>query len=357
MATTIFQWKTLRRTRAATVTIGLLVGMALLFLVSHFVNIPATLNVLEKNLVTPRGIILALLSGVAFLLAYTVRGVRWKLFLNPLGKVSTFKAIQLFLISVFLNFLMPVQGGEVSKTLMLKRIAGIPISQSLPTIALDRALDLLPALLIIVIVPLLSVQMDIKLWLVLGIVAGLLISLIFFVVLAAWKRRVALSLLYKMASMLPKSIGGRFEGFAAGFVDSLLMGVSRPKIFIPAVLLTCVALSLDGLYITLAFWTIGYPISFGTAIFGYTLFNMFYILPNPPGQVGSNEAVGLLVFTGLLHLPADKVLAMVIFAHPWSALLMCTTGMACLSTLGLTISSAMKVQTRGKDALLPKERK
>jgi hypothetical protein len=94
----------------------------------------------------------------------------------------------------------------------------------------------------------------------------------------------------------------------------------------------------------LAFWTIGFPISFGTAIFGYAVYNMFYILPTPPGQVGSNEAVGLLVFAGLLHLPANQVTAMFFFSHPWAALLMCATGLACLSALGLTISSAMRVQ-------------
>ncbi|HZT98483.1 MAG TPA: flippase-like domain-containing protein, partial [Ktedonobacteraceae bacterium] len=233
------------------------------------------------------------------------------------------------------------------------RIADIPVSRSLPTIALDRAFDLMPALLLIVIVPLLGVQMDIKLWVVLGIVMGLLIGLICFILLAVWKRALALDLLHKMTtSLLPKSISSKCTGFATGFVDSLLMGVSRPTVFLLAVLLTCVALTFDGLSAMLAFWTIGYPISFGMAIFGYTLFNMFYIFPNPPGQIGSNEAVGLLVFTGLLHVPTDKVAAMFVFSHPWSALLMCSTGMACLSALGLTISNVMKVQTEGKDAPL-----
>jgi hypothetical protein len=94
----------------------------------------------------------------------------------------------------------------------------------------------------------------------------------------------------------------------------------------------------------LVFWVIGFPIPFGTALFGYTVYNMFYILPNPPAQIGSNEAVGLLVFTGLLHLPMGKVAAMFVFSHLWLALLMSATGMVCLSALGLTISSVMKVQ-------------
>jgi uncharacterized protein (TIRG00374 family) len=332
------------------------VGIGLLFLVSRFVDLPTTIQVLKQNLTTPRGIMFALLSGVAFLLAFSIRGVRWKLFINPIGKISTFKAIQLFLVGIFLNFLLPIRGGEVAKSLMLKRIANIPVSKSLPTVAMDKALDLLPALFIMAIVPFLGIQMDIKLWLVLATVGGLLIGLIFFVILAAWKRTAAIKLLQKMTGLLPKSIASKIEGFATGFVDSLLAAASQPKIFIPAVLLTCVAIIFDGLFAMLAFWTIGFPISFGTAIFGYTVYNMFYILPTPPGQVGSNEAVGLLVFAGLLHLPADKVTAMFVFSHPWAALLMTATGMLCLSALGLKLSTAMKVQTEGENALVEPQR-
>ncbi len=334
------KWKMFLNSPVIKVTLGLLVGIALLFLVSRFVDLPTTIQVLKQNLTTPRGILLALLSGVAFLLAFSIRGVRWKLFINPIGKISTFKAIQLFLVGIFLNFLLPIRGGEVAKSLMLKRIANIPVSKSLPTVAMDKALDLLPALFIMAIVPFLGIQMDIKLWFVLATVGGLLIGLIFFVLLAAWKRTAAINLLQKMTGLLPKSIGSKIEGFATGFVDSLLAAASQPKIFIPAVLLTCVAIVFDGLFAMLAFWTIGFSISFGTAIFGYTVYNMFYILPTPPGQVGSNEAVGLLVFAGLLHLPADKVTAMFVFSHPWAAVLMTATGMICLSIAPIADLSA-----------------
>jgi uncharacterized protein (TIRG00374 family) len=337
--------KTLLKKPATKVALGLLVGVGLLFLVAKIVDIPDTIKILKQNLATPLGITCALLSGVAFLLAYGIRGVRWKLFLNPIGKVSTLKVIQLFLVGIFLNFLLPIRGGEVAKSLMLKRIANIPISQSLPTVAMDKALDLMPALFIMAIVPFLGLQMDIKLWLVLGMVGSLLISLISFVILAAWKRTAAVALLQKITSMLPKSIGKRIEGFATGFVDSLLAGASQPRIFIPAMLLTILAVIFDGLFAMLAFWTVGVSISFGTAIFGYTVYNMFYILPTPPGQVGSNEAIGLLIFYGLLHLNARGVAAMFIFSHPWAAILMCASGMGSLSALGLTISSAMKVQS------------
>jgi len=218
----------------------------------------------------------------------------------------------------------------------------------------------MPALFIMVLVPLLGKHMDIKLWFVLVFVGGILVSLLFFVFLAAWKRDAAIGLLQKLTSLLPKAIASKVEGFATGFVDSLLMGASQPRIFIPAILLTCVAVIFDGLFAMLAFWTIGFFISFGTAIFGYAIYNMFYILPTPPGQIGSNEAVGLLVFAVLLQVPQDKVFDMFLFSHPWAAVLMCATGLACLSALGLTISGVLRVRTgeinaKGESTLLSEE--
>ncbi len=346
-------WRAFLNSPMTKVTIGLAIGIGMLFLIAKFVDIPSTVSILKTHLATPRGIVLALLTSVAFLTAYSIRGVRWKLFLNPVGKVSTAKAIQLFLVGIFLNFLLPIRGGEVAKSLMLKRIANIPISQSLPTVAMDKALDLMPALFIMVIGPLLGLHMTPQLWLVLGLVGGLLIGLIFFIALAAWKRTAAIGLLQTMTGILPRSLGSKIEGFATGFVDSLLAGASRPSIFIPAMLLTCAAVVFDGLYAMLAFWTIGLQIDFGNCIFGYTIYNMFYILPTPPGQVGSNEAIGLLIFHTLLGFDAKQVTAMFIFSHPLAALLMTITGMLCLSALGFTISSAMKVQTEGAKAVLP----
>lgn len=341
-------WRAILNKPAVKVTIGLAIGIGLLFLVTRYVDIPSTVQELRDNLATPRGIILALLCGLSFVISLAIRGARWGLFLRPIVRLKTFKVIQIFMIGTFLNFLLPIRGGEVAKSLILKKTANIPVSQSLPTVAMDKALDLMPALFIIAIVPFLGVRMSFEIWLILGLVSGILFGLVCVVGLAAWKRSTADAFIRKITGLFPKVLGGKIEAFAIGFVDSLLMGASRPRIFIPAILLTGVAVIFEGLFAMLAFWTVGLQLDFGTAIFGYTLYNMFYILPTPPGQVGSNEVVGLLVFSGLLHLSRDDVLAMFAFSHPFAALLMASTGLAFLSALGLTISSAMRVQSEGE---------
>lgn len=340
---TIAAVKTWLRHPLVKLVLGSTIGLGLLFLIAIFIDMASSMALLKKNLTTPHGIALALLSGLAFLTAFSVRGIRWKLFVRPLGYIQTYKAIQLFLIGAFLNFVLPIRGGEVSKCIMLRHLTGIPISRSLPTVAMDKVLDLMPTLFIIAIVPTLGIPIDLNLWLVLATVGGLQLALIFLVLLAIWKHNLAIELIQRITGLLPGQLGRNVENFAAGFVDALLAGASQPTIFVPAIFLTLIAVLCDGLFTMLAFWTIGYPIPFGIAIFGYAMYNLFYIFPTPPGQIGSNEAIGLLVFSGLLHLNAQNITAMFFFSHPWTALLMTLSGFSCLIALGFSISEASRI--------------
>jgi uncharacterized protein (TIRG00374 family) len=339
-------WKAILNDPRVRVVLGLIIGIAMLFLISRFINISTTLAVLEQHLTTPQGATYALLAAASFIAAFSIRGARWRLFLSRICDISTFKSIQIFWVAVFLNFLLPVQGGELGKCLILKRIKRVPISQSLPTVAMDKSLDLMPALFIMAVVPFIpSIHMSAALWLILLLVSSILIGIIVTVALMAWNRTITIKLIHIVLQVLPKGFGGKIEGFALGFVDSLLAGASNPRTFIPAILLTCVAITCDGLFAWFAFMTVGVTsMNFGTAIFGYTTYNMFCILPTPPGQVGSNELVGVLVFSGLLGFPKTSVLAMYVFSHPLAALIMTTMCLLCLSGLGITIKSAMKIR-------------
>ena len=234
----------------------------------------------------------------------------------------------------------------MAKSLMLKRICNIPISQSLPTVAMDKTLDLLPALLIMALVPFIpGIPMRPMLWLLLGIVGGILIGMVLTIIVMALSRSIATRLIHLGLSFLPERLAGKIEGFALGFIDSLLAGASRPKIFVPAVLLTMLAVTCDGFFALFSFWTVGVNgMTFGIAIFGYAVYTMFYILPTPPGYVGSNEFAGFIVFSQLLGYKQNEVAAMFIFSHPLGALIMGLACLLCLSGLKLSFSHAITLK-------------
>jgi uncharacterized protein (TIRG00374 family) len=338
-------WKTLLNNSAAKAILGLAVGALVILLLARTIDLHQTLATMQESLTTPIGLLHIGLSGLAFVSAFTLRGIRWKLFLNRIEKVSVFKAVRVYWIGVFINFLLPVQGGELAKSAILKQVSGIPISQSLPTVAIDKALDLMPVLFIIVLVPIIpGVTMTLALWLILALVGGILIGLVVIIALTAWKRQAAIALINFFLRLLPKGIGGKIEGFAMGFVDSLLAGANQPKTFIPAVLLTAMAVTCEGLFAWEGFHAVNLNVGLGLTIFGYTVYTLCSILPSPPAGAGSNEGYKEAIFVGMLHFNKIKVLAMAVLVHVFCIILIGAIGMISLQTLGLKLSNVMQKQ-------------
>ncbi|MEX0787653.1 MAG: lysylphosphatidylglycerol synthase transmembrane domain-containing protein [Anaerolineales bacterium] len=83
-----------------------------------------------------------ILPGVAaYFLGVGVRAWRWHYLLRPLGHVSTRTAFPLVAIGYMGNNLYPARAGEVLRAYVLRRRTGIPMSGSLATILVERALD------------------------------------------------------------------------------------------------------------------------------------------------------------------------------------------------------------------------
>lgn len=344
------KWRQMLSTPLAKGVIGLLVGAVIILLMSRLINFTETAHVIAENLTTLPGILHTVISGVAFATAFSLRGARWKLFLSRIQNVSFLTAIRIFWIGVFLNFILPVQGGELAKSVMLKRTTGIPVSQSLPTVAMDKALDLMPVLFIIAIVPFIpGIHMNITLWLILTLVGGILIGMIVVMGLMVWKRSVAMALIHFFLRFLPKGLGQKIEGFAMGFINSLLEGASRPQSFIPALMLTALAVLCEGIFAWEGFQAVGQPMNLGIAIFGYTVYTMFSILPNPPAGVGTNEGAKIVVFVTLLGFNSVKVNAMAILVHLVCVILIPSIGLISLRTLGLSLSSLLNRREQGQE--------
>ena len=324
--------------------IGVVAAIALLLLFTQLVSFGSVVRRLEHI-----NIALALLCGAVFLGAYVIRALRWRYFLAPY-KVSIRDAVLIYQVSIFINWLLPVRGGELVKAFLLRQRADIPVSESLPTVAMDKLMDLLPALILLAILPFMPFQLSGVLWGLLLFVAGILTACIAFLALTVWKRDVALKLLYRGFSYTPAIVQRKVEPFVERFIDALLRLAAQPRLLMIAGAYTVVAVSFDALFAWLAFLAVGAKVSYTVVLFGYTLYNLAYILPTPPGQIGTNEVLGLLVFAGIFHVNNISVAAMFVFSHPWTALLMIASGLASLSALGVGLRSTLSFgrQSNGK---------
>jgi uncharacterized protein (TIRG00374 family) len=283
---------------------------------------------------------LAVLCGLVFLGAYLVRALRWRCFLAP-DRVGVLRVIAIYQVAIFVNWLLPVRGGELVKSLLLRRLNAIPISRSLPTVTMDKAMDLVPAVGLLVLLPFVPLHLSRALWLLLLFPLALVGLGALVLGLATWRRQRALAVLAWLTATLPAGVREHIEPFVVRFVDALLALAGRPRLLLVAGAYTAVAVGLDALFCWLAFRAVGANVAFPIVLYGYTFYNLAYMLPTPPGQIGSNELIGLLVFSGLLHMNRTAVAAMFLFSHPWTALLMVGSGLLCLSAMGLTLRATL----------------
>jgi uncharacterized protein (TIRG00374 family) len=316
--------------------VGLCAGALLLVTFLRLMN--AVLGRLEHL-----SIGLALLCAVPFLAAYVVRALRWRVLLRPC-EVSVPRVIAIYQVATFVNWLLPVRGGEVVKCLMLRRSDGIPVSRSLATVSMDKAMDLLPVVALLAVLPFSGLHLARALWFLLLSALSALALVVLVVGLAAWRRDTTLDVLTRAAGkLLPQAARQRVGPFIAQFAETLVALVRQPRLLLTAAAYTAVAVVLDALFCLLAFRAVGVSIALPVVLYGYTFFNLAFVLPTPPGQVGSNELVGLLLFAGVFGVDRSGVGAMFLFSHPWTAMLMTISAVLCLSAMGFSLRSTLRL--------------
>lgn len=326
------------RTAAFRAAVGFSIGAILIVTFVRLVNVGAVSSRLAHLKIVP-----ALFCGVAFLGAYFVRAMRWRCLLRPCP-VSIGRAAGIYQVATFLNWMLPVRGGELAKSLLLRRLNAIPVSQSLATVSMDKAMDLLPALGLLALLPFVHLRMTRGLWLLLLFALTVVTLGVLIIALAAWRRQQVLRLLMcPFAALGRTDLRERAQPFIVRFLDTLIALVRRPRLILTAMAFTALAVSLDALFCLLAFQAVGVGIAVPAVLYGYTLFNLAFLLPTPPGQVGSNELVGLAIFSGGFRLGRSGVAAMFVFSHPWTAVLMATSGLLCLSAMGLSLRASLRL--------------
>lgn len=329
------------RTVALRVAVGLAISAAFMLVFLRQVGLGAVYHHLLHLSIT-----FALLDGIVFLGAYAVRAVRWRWLLRPC-QVSVGRAVMIYQVATFFNWLLPVQGGELAKSLLLQRSDGIPVSRSFATVSMDKTMDLLPAVGILVLLPFGALHLSGLVWSALILALGALGVAFGVIALAAWKRgRTVAVLTRSLGSVLRGRARDRVEPAIMLFVDTLRALVRRPRVLLVATVYTVAAASLDMLSWLFAFRAVGVSLGLVVVFYGYLFMNLTFILPTPPGHVGFAELMGLLIFSGLLGVNRSEVAAMALFAHAFEGVLLTCAALFGLSRMGLGLRSSLRLMRK-----------
>jgi uncharacterized protein (TIRG00374 family) len=284
-------------------------------------------------------------AATLYVVAYFVRSLRWRAILHPIAPLRVSEAFQMFMAGMFLNYVIPIRAGEVAKSFFLKRLKGIPIATSLPTVFVDKLFELVPVLFIVAMVPILSIRMSATLATLIYLVLGIFVLAMALLLFAFRRPEGASRLLCGLFSWLPARIYGRLSEFVRLFVEG--MGVARREAHTIwyFLALTAAAVLIDGLYFYLMFRAFAVEVAFTRVLFGYTLLTLSYILPTPPAQIGYNEFVIGLIFAGgvaATGVARHEVMAVVIVAHALTGLLIAGVGMWSFGAMGIRVGESFR---------------
>jgi uncharacterized protein (TIRG00374 family) len=287
-----------------------------------------------------------LLAGAPiYLLSYFVRSLRWRLVLRPVERVTVAESYSMLMAGYFLNYVIPVRAGEIAKSFFLKRLKGTPIATSLPTVFVDKLLEFVSILLIVLMVPVLSIRLEGPVAVLIFTLLGIFLVALCLLAVAFRRRDETTRLLCWMIRWLPRGLYERLSVWIAMFVKG--MGVARENVkALPSLIaLTAVAVLLDAAYFLMMFRAFSVDVGFAKVIFGYTLLTLSYILPTPPAQIGYNELVIGLIFAGGLtgaHVGRGDVMAVVIVAHAMTGILITAVGLLSFWSMGIRVSESFR---------------
>ncbi|MDP8203195.1 MAG: lysylphosphatidylglycerol synthase transmembrane domain-containing protein [Candidatus Tenebribacter mawsonii] len=290
---------------------------------------------------------MVLIFSLFYLLAYFFRSLRWRIILKPIYKMGIMESFSIFMSGMLINYLIPIRAGEVAKSVILKTRENVKISESLPSIFIDKLTDLFPIVFIMILIPLVSVKLNSTLYIIIAALFFIFLLFLSFLFFAVHNKSKAIKILSFSLRLLPIRYKKNFEDFFINFVDGMAIMKGRLAENCIVYLLTLFAVLSEAVYIFAVFRAFGSEVTYLKILFGYTLMNLTYILPTPPAQIGSNQFMWVLIFSFTLGVNENLTSAAVTFSHLLTSIWIFLTGG--ISLIALKINLNKLLQNNKKD--------
>ncbi len=318
-------------------------GIVLIFIWSRFVDIGEIFANLSKvNLIYLGPVVLFML------LSPILRAVRLKIFLSETKKINLLDLIYLNGVAMMLNFFIPIRAGEIAKGIYLNTHYKLNLGKGVIWIFIDRFVDFLAVLLLtgvlLIIVPTkLPYTFEVT------------IALIFAVVLTAtylavfqidFSRKIVNFL---KTILIEKHIKIYFDKFSNFILESFSILDRHPKYLGLISVITVLAYGADALVWVFTFMALGINQDFFKMYLGQLLSALTYLIPAAPGYVGSAEASGTLILSGVFGIDTNLASAMIVLFHIISAIFVLIFGLVSIYRLKIDLGDIFKKVLKRKD--------
>lgn len=313
-----------------------LLGIVLILIWAHFVNLNQIFQTISQ-------VSLPGLLPVFFfmLLSPILRALRLQIFFSEIKKIKLLDLIFLNGAAMVLNFFIPIRMGEIAKGVFLNTRYNIHIGKAIIWVFMDRFVDFLVVLaLASLLFASTPTSLDKKFILTISI---LLMTALALTYLAVFKRDFAQKIVKFLTPLfIVKSIKIYFERFTLFILESFSILRRHPKDLSLMLVITILAYGADAAIWFFTFLSLGSPQNYFKMYLGQLLSALTYLIPAAPGYVGSAEASGTLILSGVFGINANLASAMVVLFHILSAIFVIIFGLISIFSLKLDLGLIFK---------------
>ncbi len=325
------------------ILINTLIGLVLIYIWSRFVDLNQIVETISKaNLIY--------LVPVFFfmLLSPLVRTIRLKIFLGEIKKIPFRDLFFLNGIAVMLNFFIPIRAGEIAKGIYLNTSYNLDLKKGIVWIFLDRFVDFLAVLLLTgLLLNFVPTKLPPSFGSTVTIIFVLSLMATYLVVFQLnFTRKMVIFL---RGLLIVKYLKIYFDKFTSFILDSFSILDRHPKDLFLMIVLTIAGYGADALVWYFTFICLGYNQDFFNMYLGQLLSALTYLVPAAPGYIGSAEASGLLILSGVFGIESNLSSSMIVLFHILSAIFVLVFGLISLFNLKIDLGVILKrALNRGK---------
>ena len=322
------------------ILINTAIGIALVWIWLQFVNIKEILGLISR--INPAMAVPPLLF---MFLSAIIRSLRLKIFLSEVKKIPLWDLTLLNGFAILLNFFIPIRAGELAKGVYLNTKYGLNLGKSIIWIFLDRFVDFL---VVLILTPILLLTIPTNLPESFSKTSSfILIFALTLTYLAIFQPVFTKKIINFLRYLLiEKHIKIYFERFSHFILESFVILRRHPKDLALLILVSALAYVSDGAVWYFSFLALGQSQDFIKMFLGQLFSALTYLIPAAPGYVGSAEASGLLILSGVFGIETNLASAMIVLFHITSAIFVLIFGVVSLFLLkidlGIILRKALK---------------
>lgn len=318
------------------ILLNAIIGVILILIWLRFVNIREIFATISK--INP--FILVPVFAFMFLSTF-LRAVRLKIFLSEVKKIPLKDLFLLNGLAMMLNFFIPIRAGEMAKGIYLNTRYNLNLAKSVIWIFLDRFVDFLVVLILAAgLFFLIPTSLNIKFIIVITIIFFIAILLTWLMIYKKTFTKKLFKLLIYL--LIEKHIKRYFERFSSFILEAFIVLKRHPRDLSLMILITVLAYGADGAIWYYTFLALGQGQNFINMYLGQLLSALTYLIPAAPGYIGSAEASGLVILSGVFGMDPNLASSMTVLFHIASAIFVLVFGLISIYSLKIDLGVILK---------------